>query len=192
MEALLSRHYGHSLFIHGIGSRVHTLESDLVEGGVVTGKPTTLGETKGRQQAREHQRTIQQTNHCIPLSSALGQPLQTRHAAAKQCGVGLLVSTSRKNLARIAVGCRISLRIMVRRTTPVGLVHMTDRRVTETKQARTGAAIIYYLNIYKTAYHPAAWVVSSPSRYGKLSSGITLYLRKHRMFHFTLCHQRHV
>ena len=39
--------------------------------------------------------TIQQTNHCTPLSSALGQRLQARHAVALQCGVGLLVSTSR-------------------------------------------------------------------------------------------------
>ena len=29
-EALLSRHSGHSLFIHGLSSRVHTLEADLV------------------------------------------------------------------------------------------------------------------------------------------------------------------
>ena len=39
--------------------------------------------------------TIQQTNHCTPLSSALGQRLQARHAVALQCGVRLLVSTSR-------------------------------------------------------------------------------------------------
>ena len=35
---------------------------------------------------------VQQTNHCTPLPSALGQRLQTRHAVAMQCGVGLLVS----------------------------------------------------------------------------------------------------
>ena len=41
-------------------------------------------------------RTIQQqTNHCTPLSSALGQRLQARHAVALQCGVRLLVSNSR-------------------------------------------------------------------------------------------------
>ena len=40
-EALRSRRWGHLLFIHGLGSRVHTLEADLVEGGVVTKKPTT-------------------------------------------------------------------------------------------------------------------------------------------------------
>ena len=39
--------------------------------------------------------TIQQTNHCTPLSSALGQRLQARHAVALQCGVRLLVCTSR-------------------------------------------------------------------------------------------------
>ena len=32
-------------------------------------------------------RTIQQTNHCTPLSSALGQRLQARHAVALQCGM---------------------------------------------------------------------------------------------------------
>ena len=39
--------------------------------------------------------TIQQTNHCTPLSSALGQRLQARHAVTLQCGVRLLVSKSR-------------------------------------------------------------------------------------------------
>ena len=68
-----------------------------MEGGVVTGKLTALSEeTKGHQHTREeHQHTIQQTNHCTPLPSALGQRLQTRHAVAMQCGVGLLLSTSR-------------------------------------------------------------------------------------------------
>ena len=37
------------------------------------------------------------------------------------------------NPSGIVVGCRILLLIIVRRTAPVGLVHMTDRRVTETK-----------------------------------------------------------
>ena len=33
------------LVYHGLGSRVHTLETDLVEGGVVTKKPTTPEDT---------------------------------------------------------------------------------------------------------------------------------------------------
>jgi len=71
-----TRSYCILLFSHGPGSRVRTLESDLMEGGVVTGKLSTLGETKGHQHTREHQHTIQQTNHCTPLSSALGKRLQ--------------------------------------------------------------------------------------------------------------------
>ena len=38
---------------------------------------------------------MQQTNRCTPLSSALGQRLQTWYVVAIQCGVGLPVSTSR-------------------------------------------------------------------------------------------------
>ena len=77
--------------IHGLGSRVRAPETtDLVEGGVVTEKPTTPEDTR---QGTPH--TIQQTNHSTPLSSALGQRLQARHAVAMQCGVGFLVSTSR-------------------------------------------------------------------------------------------------
>ena len=40
---------GRLLFIHGLGSRVHTREADLVEGGAVTrgeGKPTTPKDTR--------------------------------------------------------------------------------------------------------------------------------------------------
>ena len=62
---------------HGLGSRVHILETDLVEAGVVAKKPTKPGNK------REDQHTTQQPNHCTPLSSALGgQRLQTWHAVA--------------------------------------------------------------------------------------------------------------
>ena len=37
---------GRLLFTHGLGPRVHTLEADLVEGGVVTKKPTTPEDTR--------------------------------------------------------------------------------------------------------------------------------------------------
>ena len=40
-------------------------------------------------------RTIQQTNHCTPLSSALDQRLRARQAVLLHCGVRLLASTSR-------------------------------------------------------------------------------------------------
>ena len=84
-------------FMVCLGSKVRTLEADLVEGGVVTKKPTTPEDT--RTQDRGHQHTIQQTNHCTPLFLALAlacERLQTWHAVAMQCGVGLLVSTSRR------------------------------------------------------------------------------------------------
>ena len=41
----LSRRGGRLLFNHGLGLRVRTLETDLVEGGVVTKKPTTPEDT---------------------------------------------------------------------------------------------------------------------------------------------------
>ena len=85
---------GRLLFIHGLGSRVHTrtLEPDLVEGGAVTGGgATTPRDTKG---TRGHQHIIQQTNHCTPPSSAFGSRPQAWHAVAMQCGVELLVSNS--------------------------------------------------------------------------------------------------
>ena len=56
-----------------------------------TAVDTTRARTRGHKGTRGHQRTIQQTNHCTSLSSALGQRLQTWHAVAMQCGVGLLV-----------------------------------------------------------------------------------------------------
>ena len=40
-----ARSYRYLLFSYGLGSRVHTLEADLVEGGVVTNKPTTPEDT---------------------------------------------------------------------------------------------------------------------------------------------------
>ena len=90
--ALRSRHWVMLLFVHGLGSRVRAPETtDLVECGGVTEKPTTPEDT------REHHTHIQQTNHCTPISSALGQRLQARHAVALRCGVRLLVSTSRKD-----------------------------------------------------------------------------------------------
>ena len=49
------------------------------------------------QGTRGHQRTIQQTNHCTSLSSALGRRLRTLRAVAVQCGVELLVSNSRND-----------------------------------------------------------------------------------------------
>ena len=55
-------------------------------------------DTKGHKRTRGHQYTIQQTNHFTPLFLALAlayERLQTWHAVAIQCGVGLLVSTSR-------------------------------------------------------------------------------------------------
>ena len=77
------------LISHGLGWARAPETTDLVEGGVVTEKPTTPEDT------REHHAQYNRTNHCTPLSSALGQRLQARHAVALQCGVRLLVSISR-------------------------------------------------------------------------------------------------
>ena len=52
---------------------------------------------------RGHQHTIQQTNHCTPLSSALGRRLQTWHAVAMQRGVELLVSSNSRNFRKLLV-----------------------------------------------------------------------------------------
>ena len=38
---------GSIALIHGLGSRVHTPETDLVEGGVATTKPTTPEDKQG-------------------------------------------------------------------------------------------------------------------------------------------------
>ena len=76
-EALRSRHEGHWLFIHGLGSRVQAPETtDLVEGGVVTGRNGG------------HQRTQGNTTHNTtdkPLHSTLIGPWPAAAGAACSC-----------------------------------------------------------------------------------------------------------
>ena len=88
------------LFIHGLGSRVRTLETDLMEGFVVTKKPTTPKDTKGQGDTTN----TQHNGHATALhSSSLWRSHTSgcRRGMQLQCNfawdVGLLVSTSRRS-----------------------------------------------------------------------------------------------
>ena len=91
-----SRH-GNWLFISDLGSRVRARPRDHR----FSGRWCRHRETDDTRGHKGTPQTIQQTNHCTPFSSALGQRLQARHAVALQCGVRLLVSTSRTRLRHV-------------------------------------------------------------------------------------------
>ena len=81
---------GRLLFIYGLGSRVHTLETDLMEGFVVTKKPTTPKDTKGQgdTNTQHNRQTTSLRSSSLWRSHTSGCRLQTWNAVAMQFCVG--------------------------------------------------------------------------------------------------------